>query len=47
MTTLITPADIAAVRIAVVMVSSASSRGMPVGTSASTPKAITVGRPKR
>ena len=40
-------ADIAAVRIAVVSVSSDSSRGAPVCTSASTPKAITVGRPRR
>ncbi len=38
-------ADMAAVRIAVVSVSSDSMRGAPVSTSASTPKAITVGRP--
>ena len=39
-------ADIAAVRIAVVSVSSQRNRGAPVATSASTPKAITVGRPR-
>ena len=38
-------ADVAAVRIAVVSVSSLSSSGRPVATSASPPKAITVGRP--
>jgi hypothetical protein len=37
-------ADMAAVRIAVVMVSSLIRFGIPVSTSASTPKAITVGR---
>ena len=37
--------DVAAVRIAVVMVSSLRCVGWPVATSASTPKAITVGRP--
>ena len=37
--------EVAAVRSAVVKVSSASSSGQPVATSASTPKAITVGRP--
>ena len=35
----------AAVRMAVVMVSSDSSSGLPVATSASTPKAMTVGSP--
>jgi hypothetical protein len=40
-------ADMAAVRSAVVRVSSDSRRGVPVATSASTPKAITVGRPAR
>ena len=39
--------DVAAVRIAVVSVSSLSSSGRPVSTSASRPKAITVGRPAR
>ena len=39
-------ADIAAVRIAVGSVSSASNRGAPVATSASTPKAITVETPR-
>ena len=42
-----TNADVAAVRMAAVMVSSDSSRGAPVARSASTPKAITVGRPAR
>ena len=41
------PADMAAVRSAVVRVSSVSSSGAPVSTSASTPKAMTVGRPAR
>ena len=40
-------ADMAAVRRAVVSVSSLSSCGVPVATSASTPKAITVDRPRR
>jgi hypothetical protein len=40
-------ADMAAVRMAVVSVSSDSRRGAPVSTSASTPKAITVGKPRR
>ena len=40
-------ADMAAVRNAVVRVSSDSSRGIPVVTSASTPKAITVDKPRR
>jgi hypothetical protein len=40
-------ADMAAVRSAVVSVNSLRSSGMPVSTSASTPNAITVGRPKR
>ena len=40
-------ADVAAVRIAVVSVSSLSSSGQPVATSASTPNAITVGKPMR
>ena len=39
--------EVAAVRMAVVSVSSLSSSGLPVATSASTPKAITVGKPKR
>ena len=38
-------AEVAAVRRAVVKVSSLSSWGMPVPTSANTPKAITVGKP--
>ena len=38
-------AEVAAVRSAVVSVSSLTKRGMPVATSASAPKAITVGRP--
>jgi hypothetical protein len=38
-------ADIAAVRSAVVNVSSESSSGYPVSTSASTPKAVTVSSP--
>ena len=37
--------EVAAVRIAVVKVSSLSRVGVPVATSASTPNAITVGRP--
>ena len=40
-------ADMAAVRRAVVRVSSLSSSGAPVATSASTPNAITVGKPQR
>ncbi len=40
-------ADMAAVRSAVVRVSSLSSSGVPVATSASTPNAITVDRPWR
>ena len=40
-------AEVAAVRSAVVRVSSLSMRGAPVPTSASTPKAITVDRPRR
>ncbi|MCY1557914.1 hypothetical protein D9M68_948060 [compost metagenome] len=40
-------AEVAAVRSAVVSVSSDSSSGVPVATSASTPKAITVDRPRR
>ena len=39
--------DIAAVRRAVVSVSSLRNSGTPVATSASRPKAMTVGRPKR
>ena len=42
---LATITDVAAVRSAVVSVSSLTKRGMPVATSASAPKAITVGRP--
>jgi hypothetical protein len=38
-------ADVAAVRSAVVTVSSESSNGYPVSTSASTPNAVTVNRP--
>ncbi len=38
-------AEVAAVRRAVARVSSDSSSGRPVATSASMPKAITVGRP--
>jgi hypothetical protein len=37
--------EVAAVRKAVVSVSSLTKRGMPVATSASAPKAITVGKP--
>lgn len=40
-------ADMAAVRSAVVRVSSLNSSGAPVATSASTPNAITVGKPQR
>ena len=40
-------AEVAAVRSAVVSVSSLTKRGIPVATSASAPKAITVGRPQR
>jgi len=40
-------AEVAAVRKAVPSVSSLSSNGKPLDTSASTPKAITVGRPER
>ena len=40
-----TMADVAAVRMAVVKVNSLSSVGIPVATSASTPKAMTVGNP--
>ena len=39
--------DVAAVRMAVVMVSSLTCVGRPLATSASTPKAITVGRPSK
>ncbi|MDT4882728.1 hypothetical protein FQZ97_1187080 [compost metagenome] len=40
-------AEVAAVRSAVVSVSSLRNSGAPVSTSASTPKAITVDMPKR
>jgi hypothetical protein len=40
-----TMTEVAAVRKAVVSVSSLTKRGMPVATSASAPKAITVGKP--